>query len=181
MSGSALLGVLLAAGPGTRLGMPGALMRHPDGVPWVTRSVAVMREAGCAPIAVVVGAAADEVTALLADSDVTIVHSDWQVGLSASVRAGLTWALAQPADLALLHMVNKPDITTPVLRRVLHVAGTGPDAIARAGIADHATHPVVLGRTHWQPALESAHGDRAAGPYLKRVPCPLIPCDDLIP
>lgn len=175
------LGILLAAGPGTRLGMPGALMRHPDGVPWVVRSVDTMRSAGCNPIAVVLGASAAEATALLADSDVTTVVSDWQVGLSASLRAGLTWALSQEdADRALVHMVNKPDITTAVLRRVLTAAGTGPTALARAGVADHATHPVVMGRIHWQPALEAAHGDRAAGPYLKRVPCPLIPCDDLI-
>jgi CTP:molybdopterin cytidylyltransferase MocA len=175
-----LLGVLLAAGPGTRLGMPAALMLHPDGTPWLTRSVDIMREAGCTQIAVVIGASAPEVTALLTNSTVELIPSNWQLGLSASVRAGLTWALSQDADLALLHMVNKPDITTPVLRRVLQAAGTGPTALARAGIADRATHPVVLGRTHWQPALASAHGDRAAGPYLKKVPCPLIPCDDLI-
>jgi CTP:molybdopterin cytidylyltransferase MocA len=175
-----LLGILLAAGPGTRLGTPGALMRHPDGTPWVTRTVDIMREAGCTQIAVVIGAAAPEVTVLLSNSNVELVPSDWTTGLSASVRAGLTWALAQPTDVALLHMVNKPDITIPVLRRVLTAAGPGPTALARAAIADHATHPVVLGRTHWQPALDSAHGNRSAGPYLKRVPCPLIPCDDLL-
>ncbi|WP_328329026.1 hypothetical protein OHA70_05000 [Kribbella sp. NBC_00382] len=138
-----LLGILLAARPGTSS---------------VTRSVDIMREAGCTQILVV-----QEVT------------------LSASVRAGLTWALAQEADLALLHMANKPDITTPVLRRVLAAAGTGPTALARAALADRATHPVVLGRDHWQPAHDAAHGNRSAGPYLKRVPCPLIPCDDLVP
>ncbi|MEV8374689.1 NTP transferase domain-containing protein [Kribbella sp. NPDC056861] len=176
-----LLGVLLAAGPGTRLGGPAALQRHPDGMSWAERSVEVMRAAGCDRIAVVVGASAPEVAALLADSSVVTVPSDWQLGLSASVRAGLTWALAQPdAEVALLHMVNKPDITTPVLRRVLTAAGAGPDALARAALADHATHPVVLGRTHWQPAHDAAHGDRSAGPYLKRVPCPLVPCDDLL-
>ncbi|NEA34225.1 hypothetical protein [Streptomyces sp. SID13031] len=88
--------------------------------------------------------------------------------------------ITQPTDLALLHMVNKPDITTPVLRRVLTAAGTGPTALARAALADHATHPVVLGCAHWQPAHDSAQGDRSAGPYLKRIPCPLIPCDDLL-
>jgi CTP:molybdopterin cytidylyltransferase MocA len=177
------LGVLLAAGPGTRLGMPGALMLHADSTPWVVRTVDVMRSAGCSPIGVVVGAAAPEVVALLADEDVTIVASpDWTIGLSASLRTGLTWALAQDeTDVALVHMVNKPDVTAPVLRRVLAAAGSGPEALARAGYSNHAGYPVVMGRTHWHPALTAAHGDRSAGPYLKRVPCPLIPCDDLIP
>lgn len=156
-----LLGILLAARPGTS---------------WVTRSVDIMREAGCTQIAVVLGAEAFE----LATYDIEPIPCDWQAGLSASVRAGLTWALSQDADLALLHMASKPEITTQVLLRVLTAAGTGPTALARAAIADHATHPVVLGRDHWQPAHDAAQGNRSAGPYLKRVPCPLIPCDDLI-
>ncbi|MFI5711870.1 NTP transferase domain-containing protein [Kribbella sp. NPDC051620] len=136
--------------------------------------------AGCGSIAVVVGASASDAIALLTDSDVVIVQSDWIMGLSASVRVGLSWALTQDADLALLHMANKPDITTPVLRRVLEAAGTGRTGLARASIADRAGHPVVLGRDHWRPALDAAHGNRSAGPYLKRVPCPLIACDDLL-
>ena len=92
------VGVLLAAGPGTRLGMPGALMVGTDGVPWVVSAVEVMRAAGCDPIGVVVGASADEAVALLADSDVTIIpNPDWAIGLSSSVRAGLTWAAESDA------------------------------------------------------------------------------------
>lgn len=173
------LGVLLAAGPGTRLGQPGALMRGADGVPWVVRTVEVMRAAGCDPIGVVVGASSEEVVALLTDV-VIVPNSTWPDGLSTSLRAGLTWALEQTSDLALVHMVNKPDVTTAVLTRVLTAAGTGPDAVARAALHDRASHPVVMGRNHWLPALTAAHGDRSAGPYLKRVPCPLIPYDDLI-
>ncbi len=150
-----------------------------DGVPWVVGAVEVMRAAGCDPIGVVVGASADEVVALLADSDVTIIpNPDWAIGLSSSVRAGLTWAAESDASAALVHMVNRPRVGASVVRRVIDAAQD--TLLARASFNDHAGYPVLIGRTHWAPAAAAATGDRSMGPYLKRVPCPLIPCDDLL-
>jgi CTP:molybdopterin cytidylyltransferase MocA len=174
------VGVLLAAGAGTRIGLPKALVVGPDGVSWVVRSVRVLRDGGCGPIGVVVGAAAEEVTALLVDSGVTIVPAlDWAVGMSASLRAGLTWAATTEAEAALVHLVGMPDVGADVVRRVVAVGGPGDAALARAGYHDRAGHPVLIGRAHWDQAKAAATGDRGAGSYLKRAGCPLIPCDDL--
>jgi molybdenum cofactor cytidylyltransferase/nicotine blue oxidoreductase len=149
-----------------------------DGVPWVVSAVEVMRAAGCDPIGVVVGASADEVVALLAHSDVTIVPSpNWSDGLSASVRAGLAWAAESDAPAALFHMVNRPYVGASVVRRVM---GAAPDTlVARASYNGQPGYPVLIARAHWSAAATAATGDRSMGPYLKRVPCPLIPCDDL--
>ena len=38
-------GVLLAAGGGSRMGQPKALVHDPDGTSWLQRGVAVLREA----------------------------------------------------------------------------------------------------------------------------------------
>jgi len=174
------VGVLLAAGPGTRIGQPKGLVVDPDGVPWVVRSVQVLRDGGCDPIGVVVGAAADEVTALLVDSDVTIVPAlDWSAGMSASLRAGLSWAAEHESEAALVHLVGMPDVGADVVRRVVAAAGPGDQALARAGYHDRAGHPILIGRAHWDQAKAAATGDRGAGSYLKRAGCPLIPCDDL--
>ena len=176
------VGVLLAAGAGTRIGQPKGLVVDPDGVPWVVRSVQVLRDGGCDPIGVVVGAAADEVTALLADSDedVTIVPAvDWAVGMSASLRAGLSWAATTEAEAALVHLVGMPDVEADVVRRVVAAGGPGERALARAGYHERAGHPILIGRAHWDQAKAAATGDRGAGSYLKRAGCPLIPCDDL--
>jgi molybdenum cofactor cytidylyltransferase/nicotine blue oxidoreductase len=192
-----LVGVLLAAGAGTRLGMPGGLMHAADGTPWVVSTVAVLRAAGCGPIGVVVGAAAPDVVALLAGEDVTIVPSpDWSDGLSRSVRAGFGWAEQTDAAVALFHMVDRPEVGPAVLRRVIAAAqpaatpattGSTPEAapgaasvLARAGFHGRPGYPVLIGRDHWAGASAAATGDRSMGPYLKRVPCPLIPCDDLL-
>ncbi|WP_344181103.1 nucleotidyltransferase family protein [Kribbella lupini] len=176
-----LVGVLLAAGAGTRLGMPGGLMRAADGTPWVVTTVATLRAAGCGPIGVVVGAAAPDVVALLAGEDVTVVPSpDWSDGLSQSVKAGFAWAEQTDAATALFHMVDRPEVGPAVLKRVAAAAEPGPAALARAGFNGFAGYPVVIGRDHWSGAAAAATGDRSMGPYLKRVPCPLIACDDLL-
>ncbi len=193
------MGVLLAAGAGTRLGMPGGLMRAADGTPWVVTTVATLRAAGCGPIGVVVGAAAPDVVALLAGEDVTVVPSpEWSEGLSHSVKAGFAWAEQTDAPTALFHMVDRPEVGPAVLQRVAAAAMTaatstaaastaadaaptpGTAALARAGFEGFAGYPVVIGRDHWTSAAAAATGDRSMGPYLKRVPCPLIPCDDLL-
>jgi CTP:molybdopterin cytidylyltransferase MocA len=175
------VGVLLAAGAGTRMGMPKALVRDADGVPWVVRSVRVLRDGGCGPIGVVVGAAAEEVAALLVDEDVTIVPSpDWQTGMSASLRSGLSWAAETPAEAVVVHLVDMPDVGADVVRRVLAAGvGSGEAVLARAGYDGRAGYPILMGRTHWEGAKAAATGDRGAGSYLKRAGCPLIPCDDL--
>jgi molybdenum cofactor cytidylyltransferase/nicotine blue oxidoreductase len=186
-----LVGVLLAAGAGTRLGMPGGLMRAADGTPWVVTTVATLRAAGCGPIGVVVGAAAPDVVALLAGEDVTVVPSpDWSDGLSQSVKAGFAWAEQTDAATALFHMVDRPEVGPAVLRRVITAATSStvgealppaPTALlARAGFNGHAGYPVLIGRDHWAGAAAAATGDRSMGPYLKTVPCPLIACDDLV-
>jgi CTP:molybdopterin cytidylyltransferase MocA len=55
-------GVVLAAGGGRRMGMPKALVEL-DGDRWSAGAVDTLRDGGCDPVAVVVGARADEVAA----------------------------------------------------------------------------------------------------------------------
>src|SRR5262245_52916064 len=66
-------GLVLAAGGGRRYGGPKALVHH-EGQLLVERAVSTVREAGCAPIVVVLGAAAAEVRAQAKLGDVTIVE-----------------------------------------------------------------------------------------------------------
>jgi CTP:molybdopterin cytidylyltransferase MocA len=59
------VGLLLAAGGGTRMGRPKALVVDEHG-PWLTRAVATLLEGGCDRVLVVLGAGATEARALLA-------------------------------------------------------------------------------------------------------------------
>ncbi|MEO7126910.1 MAG: NTP transferase domain-containing protein [Nakamurella sp.] len=81
-----IAGVLLAAGMGRRFGGPKALADTGDG-PWVLRALTTL-----APLderIVVVGAAADQVSALLPDGVVIADNPDFASGMGSSLIAGL--------------------------------------------------------------------------------------------
>lgn len=170
-------GLLLAAGAGSRMGRPKALVVDGAGESWLARSVDVLHEGGCEQVTVVLGAAVDEAVRLLdgRGADVVVAH-DWADGMSASLRAGLR-ALA-PADAVLVHLVDLPDVTAHVVRRVL-AAATGPATLARASYDGVPGHPVLLGHSHWAPVVATASGDHGARDHLRTHDVVLVECGDL--
>lgn len=194
-------GVLLAAGAGRRYGMPKALV---DDGGWLRRSVAALADGGCNPVLVVLGAAAGQARALLPEGARAVLAPDWEEGMGASLRTGLT-ALAggdagggpdavtvpstapgaaevpfTAADIeaALIHLVDLPDVGAAVVRRVLGYAA--PDAVARAAFDGRPGHPVLLGRDHWDAVLGTVGGDRGARGWLSgRADLVLVDCTDL--
>ncbi|MGH3728147.1 MAG: nucleotidyltransferase family protein [Micromonosporaceae bacterium] len=109
-------GILLAAGAGRRYGMPKALVRHGDSL-LVEHAVRTLREGGCVPIVVVLGAAADEVRQRATLGDATVVdNADWATGMGSSLRAGLS--------------------TVAALSAVPVTEVAGPDAVADRDVAD---------------------------------------------
>ena len=172
------VGLLLAAGAGSRMGRPKALVHDPDGTSWLVRSVGVLVDGGCERVCVVLGARADEARALVPSGVDVVVADDWATGMSASLRAGLLAVHADPAaDAVLLSLVDLPDVSADVVRRVL--AGAGPDTLARASYDGRPGHPVVLGRDHWTAIAGSAVGDEGAKPYLAAREVRLVECRDL--
>ena len=172
-------GLLLAAGAGSRMGTPKALVRDADGTSWLRRSVSVLRDGGCGTVTVVLGAAVDEAAALLDGSDAeVVVADDWASGMGASLRTGLTALGGSDADVALVTLVDLPDVTAHVVRRVIDV-GSGPGSLARATYDGRPGHPVLLGRDHWSSVVDSAVGDQGARDYLTTHDVLTVECGDL--
>lgn len=177
-------GLLLAAGAGTRMGMPKALARDDDGTSWLLRSVQVLRDGGCSAVTIVLGAAADDARALLdrdddVDADV-VVAEDWADGMGASLRAGLRSLDGSfDGDAVLVHLVDLPDVSPAVVARVLATTAAGPATLARASYDQKPGHPVLLGRDHWLPVADAARGDRGARDYLAAHGPSLVECGDL--
>ena len=179
------VGLLLAAGAGRRMGGPKALVRaDPSGPTFLTSTMDRLLDAGLGQVVVVLGAAAERAVPLAEEAGATVVLApDWQEGMGASLRAGLTClstTAAEEVDAALVTLVDLPDVGADVYRRVLDSGrGLGPDRLLRAGYDGVPGHPVVLGRDHWEAVRRGARGDRGARDHLAAHPPTPVECGDL--
>ena len=106
-----------------------------------------------------------------------VLAEDWQLGLSASVRAGVR---AVDADYLVVHAVDTPDVGADVVRRVLAVVRSSASGLARARYRDRPGHPVVIARRHWPELLETLRGDEGARHFLSgRSNVVAVDCADL--
>jgi nicotine blue oxidoreductase len=156
--------VLLAAGAGTRLGTPKALVEL-GGRRLVDRGVALLADGGAAPIVVVTGAADVTVTG----PGVTVVHNpDWATGMGSSLAAGLR-ALPGDCAAAVIALVDQPLVGAASVRRLIAAFAAGAGA-AVAAYQGRPRNPVLLARGHWPAALAGAAGDAGARAFLRAHP-----------
>ncbi len=153
----ATVGVLLAAGAGTRYGMPKVLAAQGE---WLNIAVAALREGGCDEVVVVLGAAVVDVPAPAR----AVIAERWADGMGASLRAGL--AAAHDARRVVLHLVDTPDIGPDVVRRVLAAADDSATGLVRSSYGGRPGHPVVIAASYWPELVASLHGDQGARQFL---------------
>jgi len=172
-AGSArVAGVVLAAGEGSRLGQPKALVEI-AGEPLVQRAAALLRDGGAAPIVVVTGAVSVDLPGVLA------VHNPgWRSGMGSSLAAGLA-TVPDSSEAAVIALVDQPLIGPEAIRRLIaaHAAGA---SVAVAAYGGAPRNPVLLSREHWPAVLKLAVGDAGARPFLRAYPdlVTLVECGD---
>ncbi|BDZ45661.1 nucleotidyltransferase family protein [Naasia aerilata] len=186
MAAATLPGVILAAGAGTRFGMPKALARSASGEPWLHLAAAALRAGGAGPILAVLGAEAEAARRLLPEGVSAVVADDWADGVGASLAAGLAALEGSPeieeAPAAVVTLVDLPGLPSTAVRRLIAAAGgraADRSALLQATYAGRPGHPVVLGRAHWAPLRGTLDGDTGARPYLLTHGVTAIECGDL--
>ncbi|MEV0495200.1 nucleotidyltransferase family protein [Streptomyces atratus] len=176
-----IAGLLLAAGGGRRLGgRPKALLEH-RGRPLVEHALRMLREGGCAPVHVVLGAAADEVRARADLSGCAVtVNPQWREGMGSSLRAGLGALSGTKADAALVLLVDQPGIGAQAVARV-RSAYRSRVTLAAASYDGERGHPVLFGADRWADIAAGAVGDQGARAYLRahRDAISLVECSDV--
>ncbi|MFH8410302.1 NTP transferase domain-containing protein [Streptomyces sp. NPDC018019] len=174
-------GLLLAAGGGRRLGgRPKALLDF-RGRPLVENAARVLREGGCDPVHIVLGAAAGAVRerADLAAYE-TAENPDWARGMGSSLRVGLASLAGTGAGAALVSLVDQPGIGTAAVARVIAAYERGADLVA-AAYGGRRGHPVLFGARRWEAVAAGAAGDRGARAYLEEneADLTLVECADV--
>src|SRR4051812_42001093 len=175
--GAPCAGLLLAAGAGSRMGRPKALVEL-DGRLLVERGAEVLRQAGCEPVVVVLGAAADEVRHRAELPDARIVDNpNWAQGQAGSLRIGLAGVADTDAQedrdrgagAVVVSLVDQPAIPPEVVRRLVDAwrAGAGPAVIA--AYDGEPRNPVLLDRRVWSDVAANVEGDEGARLWLREV------------
>jgi CTP:molybdopterin cytidylyltransferase MocA len=165
-------GVLLAAGDGTRLGQPKALVEL-GGQSLAARGVALLRAGGADPVILVTGAAPVDLPGIR-----VVPNPRWQEGMGSSFAAGLA-ALPEECAAAVVALADQPLVGAESVRRLIAAfrAGAG---VAVAAYAGRPRNPVLLARAHWPQAIALAAGDVGARPFLRAHPelVTLVECGD---
>lgn len=168
-----IAGLLLAAGEGSRLGRPKALVEL-DGERLVDRGVRLLRGAGCGPVLVVTGAVSVEVIGA-----VVVPNPHWREGMGSSLRAGLA-ALPADSEAVVVALVDQPRVTPAAVRRLIdaHTAGA---KLAVATYGGSPRNPVLIDREHFDAVAETAVGDVGARDFLRAHPelVTRVACDDV--
>ncbi|GGK47683.1 4-diphosphocytidyl-2C-methyl-D-erythritol synthase [Planomonospora parontospora] len=171
--GGVCAGLLLAAGAGSRLGRPKALVEF-GGERLLDRGIRTLRDGGCHPVVVVLGAVTAQVRGAVA-----VRNPGWRSGMGSSLRTGLE-VLPPEAGHAVVALVDQPLIGAAVVGRLVRAGLDGaPIAVATYGGARR--NPVLIAREHFAGVAELAVGDIGARPFLRAHPELVVevPCDDL--
>ncbi len=184
-------GILLAAGEGSRLGQPKALVEL-GGQTLAERGAAMLASGGADPILVVTG------PVRVALPEAWIVRNlDWRAGMGSSLAAGLH-ALdldsgpgdaptgPVPADgdwgevgAAVIALADQPLIGPDSVKRLIGAFAAGAP-VAVAAYDGKPRNPVLIAREHWAAVIDMAVGDTGARPFLRAHPelVTLVECGD---
>lgn len=163
-------GVLLAAGEGSRLGQPKALIVL-GGQSLARRGIGLLRDGGADPVIVVTGAAGAGELGAGRDQDavsqvISVQNPDWRTGMGSSLRVGLA-AVPGGCTAAVLALADQPLVGAGAVRRLIdaHAGGAG---IAVACYGGQPRNPVLISREYWPEVAALAAGDVGARPFLRR-------------
>jgi nicotine blue oxidoreductase len=152
-------GVLLAAGAGSRLGTPKALVEV-AGVRLVDRGTGLLRAGGADPVVVVTGAAPVTLPGVI-----TVFNPDWATGMGSSLAAGLR-SVPDDCAAAVVALVDQPLVGPAAVRRLIGAYASGA-GVAVAAYHGRPRNPVLLAREHWGEVIDLAAGDTGARPFLR--------------
>lgn len=176
--------VVLAAGSSTRLGQPKQLAPI-AGRPALSYTLDALRASRVERIVLVLGHAADAITAALDLAGVTVVRNDaYTEGQSTSVIAGVK-SLDDDVDAALMVVGDQPLLAPTVVDAIVRTyEETGGPFIVPVYEGEWG-NPVLLARATW-PLLDHLKGDTGARPILRKhmdmvleVPVPGSLLDDI--
>jgi molybdenum cofactor cytidylyltransferase len=165
MRGMWIIGIILAAGEGRRLGGPKALLRL-DGQSFLARTAHLLAAGGAQRVVAVLGHQAERVRREAGPLGELLLAENprYREGMLTSILCGLDQAEAFGADAVLIHPVDHPLIDPATVGRVVAALEVGA-VIAIPSFENRRGHPGGFAAAAW-PALRAAAADRGARSVL---------------
>lgn len=161
--------ILLAAGGSTRLGHPKQLLPY-QGRTLLRHAAEAALGSLCRPIAVVLGAGADQLRPELANLEVLIVeNTDWEQGLGSSIWAGLaTLETAAPTLTGVILMLcDQPLITADNLNALIQAHQDTASPLVASEYAGTRGVPALFSRALF-PEIRALPADKGAKQIIAR-------------
>lgn len=171
-----LAAIILAAGDSTRMGSPKALLRDPDGRPFVARVVRAFSAAQISDVIIVTGSQHNAIVAAVsADrppvTPVFVTNPQPSLGQLSSLWIALDAAARRDVDGVLVTPVDIPMVRPSTIRQVIEAWERTHASIVRPAVGQRHGHPVLFDRavfgalreaplTEGARAVVRASGDR---------------------
>jgi molybdenum cofactor cytidylyltransferase len=151
--------VVLAAGDSTRMGSPKALLSAPDGQPFVVRISRAFNAAGIARVAVVTGAAHQQIVEAVLGAGLPVVsvvrNPDPSRGQVSSLWTGMDAVVTPDTEAVLMTLVDVPMLSPATVEAVVGEWRRTGAPIVRPAIGAVHGHPVLFDRSLFDELREA--------------------------
>ena len=170
--------VLLAAGASSRMGTPKQLLKL-HGISLIRRAAEHALDSGSEPIVVVLGANAELIASELNGLAIQIaVNSDWNLGMSSSIRCGLKAVLAIDSSIqsVILFLGDQPNVTGASLRKLSAAHRQSDSGLVAASYSGRIGTPALFSCAYFDELLQ-LEGQAGAKSLLERHASHLVAID----
>lgn len=161
--------IILAAGSATRMGRPKQLLSY-QGRSLILHAVEVALASLCQPIIVVLGAYVEQIKPELMLKAVQVVeNSQWQEGMSSSIRAGISMLLKtnSKVDAVIISLADQPLVSPQIFNQLIQSYQETQKVIIASKYNETTGVPALFSNALF-PELMQLEGDKGAKALIQK-------------
>lgn len=161
--------IILAAGSATRMGRPKQLLSY-QGRSLILHAVEVALASLCQPIVVVLGAYVEQIKPELMPKAVQVVeNSQWQEGMSSSIRAGISMLLKTNSklDAVIISLADQPLVSPQIFNQLIKSYQETQKVIIASKYNETTGVPALFSNALF-PELMQLEGDKGAKALIQK-------------